>query len=173
MSFPIPRPRLSLTAETARQSLSYCPDTGVFIRLQSGRTRHCNVGLPAGGATSTGYVTISVAGHSYKAHRLAWLICHGEWPSGQIDHINGIRTDNRLLNLRVVNNRENAENKRHATKLNKSGYLGVSWHKGQRKWRAEIKHKGKKIYLGTFATSEDAYEAYLQKKRSIHAACTI
>ena len=167
------RPRLSLTAETARQSLSYCPDTGVFIRLQSGRTRHCNVGLPAGSVTSTGYATISVAGHSYKAHRLAWLIFHGEWPAGQIDHINGIRTDNRIANLRVVNNRENGENKRKATASSTSGFLGVSWHKARCKWRAEIKHKGQKYHLGLFETPEEAYSTYIQKKRELHAACTI
>lgn len=164
--------RLSLTAEVVRKELSYNPETGEFIRVISHAQRKI-VGRVAGSTTSTGYRTISIGGNSYKAHRLAWLVTHGEWPVGQIDHVNGIRTDNRIANLRVVNNRENAENKHKATASSKSGLLGVSWHKARRKWRAEIKHKGRKFHLGLFDTPEEAYSTYIQKKRELHAACTI
>lgn len=164
--------RMSLTAEVVRKELSYNPETGDFIRVISHAQRKI-VGRVAGSITSTGYRKICIGGHSYKAHRLAWLVIHGEWPAGQIDHINGIRTDNRIANLRVVNNRENGENKRKATASSTSGFLGVSWHKARCKWRAEIKHKGKKYYLGLFETPEEAYSTYIQKKREMHAACTI
>lgn len=86
---------------------------------------------------------------SYKAHRLAWLYIYGEWPSDQIDHINHIRTDNRIKNLRDASSYENSKNQS-IPKNNTSGVLGVGWNKLGRKWRSNISVNGKRLHLGCF-----------------------
>jgi hypothetical protein len=75
------------------------------------------------------------------------------------DHINGDKLDNRRTNLRIATPTQNLQN-RGKTKQNKSGYKGVSWYRAMGKWRAQITVNGKKTYLGTFATPEEAYAAY-------------
>ncbi|MDA6380520.1 HNH endonuclease signature motif containing protein [Escherichia coli] len=69
---------------------------------------------------------IMINGKAYPAHRLAWLIVYGTMPDGFIDHINRVRTDNRISNLRLVTHSENMQNRK-IQKNNKSGYRGVSW----------------------------------------------
>jgi hypothetical protein len=87
-----------LTAERLRKRLRYDAETGLFTRrVGSG---HAHAGDMAGSVHSTGYVRICIDGGRYTAHRLAWLYVHGVWPSGQIDHINRNRSDNRIANLR-------------------------------------------------------------------------
>lgn len=95
-----------------------------------------------------------------KAHRAIWAMANGHWPDGQIDHINGVRHDNRIANLRVVTNAENAKNqKRRAS--NTSGIAGVGFHKATRKYKATIRVDGKAVWLGVFPTLEAAAEARL------------
>lgn len=143
--------------EVVRSSLHYCPDSGEFTRA----------GLAAGGQDGLGYVRIRVDGNKYKAHRLAWLYVFGEWPVGMIDHINGIRSDNRLCNLRDVGRAANIQNQRRPRSDNTSGYLGVSLHRSG-KWKASIQANGKYVYLGLFVSKEDARDAYVQAKRKLH-----
>jgi hypothetical protein len=118
-----------------------------------------------------GYQLVCVDGHKYPAHRLAWLIAHGVWPDGQIDHINGNRADNRLENLRDVPRAINAQNQRRAPKNSASGFLGVSRHNNR--WRARITIDKRTVRLGTFDTPHQAYAAYLSAKRQLHDGCTI
>ncbi len=80
-------------------------------------------------------------------HRLAWLYMYGEWPVGDIDHINGIRDDNRLINLRSVSRQENLRNRR-TGRNNTSGVMGVNWDKSLGKWRSSIGIGGKTKHLG-------------------------
>lgn len=109
-----------------------------------------------------------------RAHRLAWLLSYGKWPTGDIDHISGIRDDNRLLNLRDVDRQTNAENQRKSTAQNKTtGLLGVSFAKDKKKWLAQIQICGKNKNLGRFDSIEAAHSAYLQAKRQLHTGCTI
>jgi len=89
------------------------------------------------------------------AHRVAWALYHGEWPSGQIDHINGNRTDNRLSNLRDVVNAENAKNMA-MKRNNTSGVNGVYLHRQTGKWCAQINAFGKAVGLGLFTEKRDA-----------------
>jgi hypothetical protein len=124
-----------------------------------------------GNLEKTGYIRVKVLNKKYLAHRLAWFVVHGKWPEGQIDHINGNRADNRIVNLRVVDSSGNAQNRRSKQKNNQSGYFGV--HSSGGKWRAQIRIDKKLRHLGMFDTPELASMAYLEAKRSLHTTSTI
>lgn len=136
---------------------NYEPTTGQFSK-KSGRP---GCGRPA----TNGYLQIEVAGKRYMAHRLAWLYVYGEWPSGQIDHINQDRLDNRISNLRVVTNKQNGENVKQF-KHNKSGRTGVYWVHGRQKWGASIKQHGKSIMLGEYECLIDAVAARVRAEKT-------
>ena len=149
--------RPELTAEYLRSVLHYDPATGIFTWKV--RTAHnVKVGDVAGCPNGDGYLQIKLQRRHYKAHRLAWLHVYGEWPKEQLDHTNRIRTDNRISNLREVTNKQNGQN-RSKRSDNTSGHPGVVWHKRISKWRAQIKHNQKLIYLGLFENLEDAVSA--------------
>lgn len=91
-------------------------------------------------------------------------------PSGMmIDHINGNGLDNRRENLRLCTNAENLRN-RGKTKSNTSGYKGVTWHKGDGKYRAQMTYKGKVFHIGCFDNPVAAARAYDEKARELHGA---
>jgi hypothetical protein len=144
--------------EKLRQAFTYCQETGVLVRNSNG--------ISVTGLDAHGYVQVGYLKKMYKAHRLIWAMIHGEFPDGQIDHINGNRSDNRLCNLRVVTQQQNAHNKQ-KNKRNKSGFTGVCWNKKSSKWQACISVNAVTIYLGVFHTAEQAHAAYLSAK-SIH-----
>lgn len=166
------KPIISLTAEGLRRHLSYDPDTGLFTRKVSyGKWLSGSI---AGSIDVMGYIKISIAHYVTRAHRLAWLYVYGEWPKFEIDHINGVRHDNRLANLRDVNRATNTQN----TQVSKGqvGYLGVSKLRNG-KFRARITKtiNGKitEIHVGTFTTPQDAHQAYVEAKRKFHEGCTL
>jgi hypothetical protein len=164
----------TLTALRLRELLNYEPDTGQFRWLMpAGRYGRIPAGSIAGGIDSNGYILIRVDGRRYGAHRLAWLYVYGEWPSGEIDHIFGVKHDNRINQLRCVSLAVNQQNLRGPRTNNTSGFLGVSWHKGTKRWVAQMWVAGKNRTLGYFSTAEDASAAYLSAKRIHHAGCTI
>jgi hypothetical protein len=158
------RLRSDLTAERARELLSYDPETGVF------RWAKTRPGKPAGkmtGALSHGYILIRVDNVLYRAHRVAFLIMEGAWPPCHVDHINGIRNDNRWANLRHATASENGRNK--ALQSNSgSGYKGVSFFKPIKKWSAYIGSKKKRFHLGYFETAEDAHAAYVDAAKKYY-----
>jgi len=117
---------LPLTQERLKHLLHYNPDTVVFTWL-SKPSRRINSGSIAGRIKpKKGYVEIGISGRIYLAHRLAWLYIYGTWPKEQVDHINGIRNDNRIKNLRLATTSQNQWNKK-MQKNNTSGIKGVSW----------------------------------------------
>lgn len=120
-----------------------------------------------------GYMCIGVDRKQRYAHRMAWLYMTGEMPEDQVDHINGIRTDNRWCNLRAANDRLNCENKHGPQSNNTSGYRGVWWSKINSRWIAEIWVNGKKNRIGSFTCVHEAGKAYLEAKRKLHEGCTI
>ena len=167
----------TLTAERVRELLSYDPETGIFTRRVRTAQRH-QVGdradfLVTGGSTP-GYHRVSIDSERYQAHRVAWLYVHGEWPGKFIDHINGVRSDNRMANLREATAQLNQENLRAPRRKNSaSGLLGAQWDEQSGKFRAAIVSSRKRIYLGGFDAPEDAHAAYVTAKRSLHGGCTI
>ena len=150
-------PRPGLTAEYLRSVLHYEPETGIFTRKVSTSPR-IKVGDAAGCPDGRGYLQIKVQSRKHLAHRLAWLYVYGEWPKLDIDHINRNRSDNRIANLREATCKQNHQNRSRPSN-NTSGHPGVVWHKRGSKWVASIGHNYKDIYLGCFATIEEAIAA--------------
>lgn len=136
--------------------LNYDPDTGVFT-WKVNRRPTIRIGDIAG-CERRGYWVLKVDQHVYFSHRLAWLYVHGVWPTGDIDHINRIRDDNRLSNLRECSRAENCQNTT-ARKSNTSGHKGVSWVAQRQKWVAQIVINGKNVNLGRYSSIEDAIAA--------------
>lgn len=166
--------KADLTAQRLRELLHYDPETGVFTwAADSGRWGRIKAGTAAGCINSLGYVVIMIDRRLYYAHRLAWLWARGVWPAELIDHINGVRHDNFLGNLRDASHSLNRQNQRQAQSHNKAGFLGVSWHKQTKKYCAGIWINGKKRHLGLFATAELAHAAYVSAKRLIHPGNTL
>jgi len=148
-----------ITSKECRNALCYEIESGIFTRT-SGR----HSGSIAGGINADGYVQIYVHGKLYYAHRLAWLYVYGEWPSGQLDHVDGNRINNAIANLRIASQAENMKN----TALrsdNKSGVTGVCRPKTSDKWLAQIEVEGKNIFLGRFSDFESAVNARKSAER--------
>lgn len=128
------------------------------------------VGEPAGGLSkSSGYVKIHMDGSYYPAHKIIWLICKGEWveyPAFEIDHINGDRSDNRLVNLRKVTKSGNQRNAG-ARVNNTSGVHGVNWKAGSDRWVARIWNGPNHVYLGQFKTLHEAKIARKAAERAL------
>ena len=117
-----------------------------------------------------GYFKIPVDGRTCRVHRILWILKNGSIPYGmQIDHINGVRTDNNINNLRLVSASENQHNRK-LSKNNTSGYQGVGLYnlRGKNVWRSAIKVNGKRKYLGFFDSPEEAYAAYCAAKKELH-----
>ena len=138
-----------------REAFTYDPNSGDLVRKSTGR--------PSKGLDAYGYIQLGYRKKMYKAHRLIWAIVYGEFPKGQIDHINGNRSDNLLCNLRVVTQQQNLYNKQ-IHKNNSSGFTGVCWNKKCSKWQSSISVKGSNIYLGVFDCPEEAHLAYIKAK---------
>lgn len=166
----LPSPRV------LRRLISYDPETGelrwkerpVWMFAKARYTRSANAQawntryagkLALASIEEKGYLTGSlIMGVRVKAHRAAWAYHYGEWPSEQIDHINGVVNDNRILNLRVVSPSGNARNRSRRSD-NTSGTMGVSWMTQHQKWKASITNRGQQIYLGIFTHKADAVAA--------------
>ena len=169
--------RKDLTPELLRELLEYDPETG-RLTWRNRAARHftggSNYRSPESRANNwntkwagkEAFTTVSPYGYncgavlevSVVAHRVAWAIHYGRWPSRQIDHINGDKTDNRIANLRDISQQENKRNQpRRST--NKSGVTGVFWTERSKKWRAYISVKSRLTHIGYFDDFDDAVAA--------------
>ena len=156
-----------LTQKRLKYLFDYDSEAGVFTRV----AKPCNrvkIGDSCGDNDGHGYLRCLVDGKRYKLHRLAWLYVYGVWPTNEIDHINGIRDDNRILNLREATRAENSQNQSHPQKNNKCGVLGVWVDKNTNKFCAQIRVNGKKKWIGSFLTQAEASQAYLLAKNQYH-----
>lgn len=156
----------AVTAARLREVFHYDPNTGVFTRNICHNAKH--VGRVNGARHQSGYLKFRVDGHRYYAHRLAWLYSYGVWPSGEIDHINGVKDDNRIVNLREATHAQNCENRRSRSEKTTSRYTGVHWSKDRQLWATSLCVGGRVIRLGCFESEEAAYEAYLAAKSKHH-----
>lgn len=149
------------TQDVLRALLEYNPETGLFIWKERGVSSWDNrwAGKPALCCNWNGYkVGVILCKRSVQAHRVAFKYMHGHDPVGQIDHINGIRFDNRIANLRdvtVLENRRNAACPSHNT----SGFIGVRFRPDRNRWRAHISVNNNTKHLGSFSTREEAIAA--------------
>lgn len=156
-----------LTQSELKALLDYNPDTGVFTWKVASNNR-IHIGQVAGSLGPCGYIRVFVARKSYKAHRLAFLWMLGALPEHDVDHINGVRNDNRWRNLRPSSRSQNVHNIGGPRSDNASGYLGAHWSDSKGGWIAQIQLAAKVLYLGKFATPEQAHAAYLKAKHELH-----
>lgn len=152
------KPQISIAE--LRQLMALDPSTGVLTWIVAPNLR-VKPGDPAGCLNPQGYLVVQIKSRRYNAHRVVWALHHGSWPVGQIDHINGLRADNRVSNLRDVTVAENAQNRTPK---------GFSWHKLSKKWESRICVNGRVLYLGRFDDMALAREAYLSAKAQLHPA---
>lgn len=145
-----------LTQKQLKELLVYEPDTG-YLRWREMRGSRAAAGSIAGSLSPKGYVRIEILGTGYNAHALAWLYVYGEWPSRQLDHINGKPADNAIQNLRLCNTQQNCAG-RLKRKDNSTGFKGVS--QVGDKWRARIRVDYKGIDLGRHNSPKRAALAY-------------
>lgn len=146
-----------ITQAELKKTLSYDPSTGVFTWIIRPSQR-IKANTVAGSENEQGYIVIKINGRMYKAHRLAWLYVNGYLPEHNVDHINRVRNDNRISNLREASQMCNVQNSC-IRKDNTSGCRGVSWSKSCKKWWAYIDHKGERISLGYHETVDAARTA--------------
>lgn len=143
----------SVELSELKERLDYDPEQGVFVRKATKSFRPL-VGRIAGSyAHKSGYVFIEVDRKKYAAHRLAWLFVHGKWPTEAIDHINRVRSDNRICNLREASNFTNSQNRTKCAGA-KSSHRGVSFFDHLGKWSAKVRHR----HIGVFKTEAEAAE---------------
>jgi len=174
--------------EKLREVLDYNPNTGhLFWKARHPRHFPSGFGRGTGPETgcqrwnklyagkiamnainSDGYRGGPILGKRMKAHRVVWAVHYGEWPKSDIDHINGVRSDNRISNLRVATRSQNGVNRKYGNKKN-SRFRGVApAPRCRNKWSARISYKNKQYFLGIFDSEEKAADAYNQAALSLH-----
>lgn len=162
------------TVDRLKRLISYCPVSGEMTwkirpetEFKSNRypaSRIANlwnkqwVGKRCGCDNGSGYIVTRIDGISIKAHRIAFAIHHSRWPVDMIDHINGIKSDNRISNLREVTRSQNLQNQR--VRKGTSNFKGVTWDKGMKSWLVQIRLDKVNRRVGFFANEVDAARAY-------------
>lgn len=145
---------MELTQAYLKSIVHYDPETGVFTRKAKTSNR-IKAGDIMGCVDSNGYLTASIMYRLYRLHRLAFLYMEGCLPPAHVDHINGIRHDNRWANLRHATDSVNRKNSCRST-ANTSGVVGVSWDSRRSKWEAYIKADKRHHHLGRYSELADA-----------------
>ena len=154
------RPENLALNEKIKTYLSYNPETGELTWLKSPSFSVIAGTVTKGGVDDSGYRRIRFLRNKCRVHRLACFLMLGYWPE-EVDHIDMDKTNNVWSNLRIATRSQNQANRR-KLKSNASGYKGVCWHKRSQMWRAQIKHKGKVLWLGQFNEPEAAYTVYCE-----------
>jgi hypothetical protein len=154
-----------------KELFNYYPETGIFT-WKIYRSNKSPIGGIAGCNSKKGYMVVIIDGKQYQGHRLAWLYHYGSWPKSGLDHINNIRNDNRIANIREATQSENSQNLKKGR--GKFGLLGVSIDsKRKNRWKSTIKLHGKQTHLGWHKTPEEAHQAYIKAKRELHPFGTL
>ena len=175
----IKKPNIQI--EELRELFSYNPDTGQLVYLPrspkhfvkfgrmtpekiSNRWNTSWANKPATSVDGNGYIQVWVSGRVLAGHRVAWALHHGEWPILEIDHINMKRTDNRIQNLRLATRSQNMYNSRGTGKKHPKGV----WKQRHGGFYARISCRGKRIFLGSYETADEAHAAYSKAAQELH-----
>ena len=150
-----------------REAFDYDPDTGV-LTWKIRTSNRSAIGQEAGCPDGQGYRILMLDKCLLRTHRVAFAHYHGRWPIGVIDHINGDRSDNRIVNLRDVSNAVNLQNNWRPQKNSSTGLRGASLTKYPGVFCAEISVNKIKHRLGMFRSPEAAHAAYLEAKKRLH-----
>lgn len=161
----------TLTRESLLKQVAYDPVTSTFTWTAR---KPGVVKGKFGWLGNEGYPMVKINGETHSVHCLVWLVETGEYPDLEVDHINGIRHDNRFSNLRLLTKSDNIRNQRKAQKRNKStGVLGVSYNIKRNKFSAQITVDSRKIWLGRYDTLAEAQKVYVEAKRKYHPSSTL
>jgi len=156
----------TVSIERLNSFFSYNPESGKLSwAVNRGKIK---IGAEIKCKNHAGYLVVRVDNVLLRAHRIIWAMNTGSWPEYEIDHINGNRSDNRLINLRQATRGQNMKNTIKPI-TNKSGLKGVSWHAKGNFWQAHIKSDGVNYYLGHYYTKEEAHEAYKSASDRLHS----
>jgi len=154
-----------IDTEILSKWIDYNHETGIFTwKLSIGRAK---AGKIAGNINRHGYREINFNNKNYLAHRVAYSLVHGDISDKFIDHINGVRDDNRICNLRAASREENQRNAKRR-KDNKTGIKGVKYVERDKHYVAVISNGGKQITLGCFKNIEDAKSAREDAALKLH-----
>ena len=140
-----------ITYEELHKRYLYISEAGILINRKNNSI--------VGNLTSHGYLQTSINNKTYPVHRLIYCMHYGYFPENQIDHINRIKTDNRITNLRNVSCSINQRNRNN--KANKTGVTGVNWVRTDNCWRVTIGINKKHINVGNFKFFINAVKARL------------
>jgi hypothetical protein len=151
--------------EVLKQHFVYDRETARLIWRDHPKQKSRN-GACAECGHKSGYRRVSLCGHVYYAHRVIYVLFHGDIPDGfHVDHINCDVSDNRIENLRLATNSQNMANAK-LCRGNASGIKGVcKRHYPYNPWQAQIVKDGIHYHIGCFPTAEEAAEAYMKKAR--------
>lgn len=156
-----------ISIEKLNELFRYEPETGLICWRVRRKGVKAKCGGVAGYVTDRGYIKIVNDGKSMLAHRVAFAIYFGRWPDGEIDHINGVKSDNRVCNLREATRKQNNAN-RGPLKNNLTGYKGVNYIKSRNKFVARISNGTRRVFIGMFDSAIEASEAYRKAAKEIH-----
>jgi hypothetical protein len=147
-----------MTQLELKELITYDPKTGIIKWKETKKGRRIKPeNISDGSLNRQGYIIFGLCGKRYKAHRLAFLYMNGSFPKEEVDHINGVKSDNRWENLR--------EATRHQNRLNDKA---KGYYKEYGKYKAQIRFNHKHIFLGYYETEEEAHKAYLAGKIKYH-----
>lgn len=157
-----------ITVQELREKFHYSPKTGSLTwraRKYSRGYKGVLPGKEVGWPSVAGYMKVCINYKHYFLHRIIWALVYGEFPRGQIDHIDGDKANNRITNLREADPSQNCANRKlHSN--NRHGMKGVTPSYGR--WTARVAFRGKRHHIGTFDTQQEAYAAYLNHAEKIH-----
>ncbi|MBG23738.1 MAG: Fis family transcriptional regulator [Idiomarinaceae bacterium] len=149
--------------------LRYDCETGKFYWKIPPRNSPKSLGEEAGSFVGNGYGVICIDNKRYSSHKVVWCLYYKEWPDFHIDHINGLKNDNRICNLRKSTPRENMRN-RGLNNNNTSGYSGIQ--KSRKKWRVRIRVDGKLMDFGSFESIDEAIKIRDEKYLELGFSCS-
>lgn len=155
---------MTISQEGLKELLNYDPLSGVFS-WRCSVTNSVRTGQQAGSLHSSGYRNLQLNLKTYREHKLVWLYVYGTYPTDNLDHINGIRNDNRITNLRLATRSQNSCNRGKGSN-NSTGFKGVT--PVNDKYRARVASCKKYFNLGTFPSAELAHQAYCKKASELH-----